>query len=106
MTWLPALDASHRVADRDKDPHHHMPSPCGDACLCCGGLLIHEYTAALERDVTGTLVTLWRYVNCGDCVDHEILANRGEGSGSAGPHARLPTGPQCTSRPHGVETAA
>ena len=96
MTRLPALDASHRTGDRDKEPHHHMLAPCGGACLRCRGLLVPEYTAFLERDVTGTLVTLWRCVNCGDCVDHEILANRGEDSGSAGPRARLPTGPQYT----------
>ena len=96
MTHSSARDASHRAADRDKDPHHHMPSPCGDACLRCGGCLVHGYTAALERDVTGTLVTLWRCVNCGDCVDHEILANRGEGSGSIRSCPRLPTGPEYT----------
>ncbi len=23
---------------------------------------------------------LWRYVNCGDCIDHDILANRWNGT--------------------------
>jgi hypothetical protein len=96
MTQLPALDATHRAADREGNPRNQAWAPPGDFCLRCGGLLVPEYTAALERDVTDTLVTLWRCVNCGDCVDHEILAHRGEGSGSAGPGARLPTGPQYT----------
>jgi heterodisulfide reductase subunit C len=42
-------------------------------------LLVPSYTASLERDVIGTLVTLWRCVNCGDCVDRDILANRWNG---------------------------
>lgn len=54
-----------------------MGSP-GNSCLQCYGLLISGYTASLERDVTGTLVTLWRCVNCGDCLDHVILTNRWE----------------------------
>jgi len=104
MTQFPARDASHRAADGEGNPRNQAWAPPGDSYLRYGGLLVHEYTASLERDVIGTLVTLWRCVNCGDCVDHDILANRGEGSGSAGPGARLPAGPQYTSRPHGVET--
>jgi hypothetical protein len=45
--------------------------------------MVPSYTASLERDVTGTLVTLWRGVNYGDYVDHDILANRGKGPLSA-----------------------
>jgi RNase P subunit RPR2 len=48
----------------------------GGCCLRCGGLLVLSYTASLELDVTGTPVTLWRCVNCGNCVDHAILVNR------------------------------
>ena len=55
----------------------------GQSCVRCGGLLVTSFTAALERDVTGTPVTLRRCVNCGDCVDPLILANRGKGPGPA-----------------------
>ena len=59
-------------------------------CLRCGGLLISSYTASLERDITGTPVTLWRCVNCGDCVDREILANRWKDSIPAHTRPRTP----------------
>jgi hypothetical protein len=97
-------DASRLAADRDREARHQPPAPPGESCLRCGGLLVPSYTASLERDVTGTPVTLWRCVNCGDCVDRDILANRGKVSGSAQPRARPPTGPQYTGRPHGVGT--
>ena len=69
------------------------PARPGTACVRCGGLLVHSYTAALERDVSGRPVTLWRCVNCGDCVDPFILANRWKGPASAISHVRLPAGP-------------
>jgi hypothetical protein len=95
----PALtDISRRAPDRDWGPRNQAWTPPDASCLRCSGLLIPSYTASLEPDVTGTPVTLWRCVNCGDCVDHDILANRGKGSGSAQPRARLPTGPQYTGR--------
>ena len=97
-------DTSRLAPDRDREVRHQAPAPSGGCCLRCGGLLVPSYTASLERDVTGTPVTLWRCVNCGDCVDHDILANRGKGSGSARVRARPPTGPQYTGRPHGVGT--
>jgi hypothetical protein len=97
-------DASHQAADREKWPCNKASIPPGEFCLRCGGLLVPSYTASLERDVRGTPVTLWRCVNCGDCVDHDILANRGKGSGSARVRARPPTGPQYTGRPRGVGT--
>lgn len=97
-------DTSHRAADRDREPRNKASAPPGESCLRCGGLLVPSYTASLERDVTGTPVTLWRCVNCGDCVDRDILANRGNGSGSARVRARPPTGPQYTGRPHGLGT--
>jgi len=96
-------DASHRAADRDREARIKASAPPGGFCLRCGGLLLPSYTASLERDVTGKPVTLWRCVNCGDCVDSDILANRGKGSGSARPRARPPTGPQYTG-PYGVGT--
>ena len=68
-------------------------------------ILVPSYTASLERDVTGTPVTLWRCVNCGDCVDHDILANRGKGSGSARVRVRPSAGPQYIGRPQEWEQA-
>jgi hypothetical protein len=101
----PALpDASHRAADRDKEPSHQAPTPPGGCCLRCGGLRVLSYMAHLESDHTGTPMRLWRCVNCGDCVDREILANRGNGSGSARSCARPPTEPQHTGRSRGVGT--
>ena len=76
----PALtDVSHRAPDREKGPRNQTWTPPGASCLRCSGLLVPSYTASLERDVIGTLVTLWRCVNCGDCVDRDILANRWKG---------------------------
>ena len=97
-------DAPRQAPDQDREARNEAPAPPGESCLRCGGLLVPSYTASLERDLTGTPVTLWRCVNCGDCVDHDILANRGKGSGSARVRARPPTGPQYTGRPHGVGT--
>jgi len=105
LLFAPVLpDASHQAVDRGREARHLAPAPPGGCCLRCGGLLVPSYTASLERDLTGTPVTLWRCVNCGDCVDHDILANRGKGSGSARVRARPPIGPQYTGRPHGVGT--
>lgn len=87
-------DASPRAADREREPRHQASAPPGRFCLRCGGLLVQSYTASWERDVTGKPMTLWRCVNCGDCVDHDILANRGKGTGSARMQARPPAGPQ------------
>ena len=102
----PALsDASRRAADRDRAPRQQAWAPPGGCCLRCGGLLVPSYTASLDREVTGTPVTLWRCINCGDCVDPDILANRGKGTEPARPRARSPTGLQRTGRPRGVGTS-
>jgi hypothetical protein len=102
LAGLPIIDASspiptksfRREPDQEKDPRHKPSAPPGKFCLRCGGLLVPSYTANWERDVTGTPMTLWRCVNCGDCVDHDILANRGKSSVSARVRARPPAGPQ------------
>lgn len=70
------------------------PALPGLACLRCGGLLVTSFTASLERDTTGTPVTLRRCVNCGDCVDPFILANREKGPGPVITRVGLPRGPQ------------
>jgi hypothetical protein len=87
-------DASPRAADWEREPRHQAPAPPGTFCLRCGGLLVPSDTASWERDVADKPMTLWRCVNCGDCVDHDILANREKGTGSARVRARPPAGPQ------------
>ena len=72
-------DVSRRTPDRDGEPRSKTSAPPGEFCLRCSGLLVPTYTASMERDITDTLVTLWRCVNCGDCVDRSILANRWKG---------------------------
>ena len=82
--------------------HNKASAPPGRFCLRCGGLLVPSYTEYLERDVTGKPMTLWRCVNCGDCVDHDILANRMKGSGSVRMRTRPPAGPQYIGWLHGM----
>ncbi|MDP1768897.1 MAG: hypothetical protein Q8L74_08870 [Nitrospirota bacterium] len=88
---------SHRATDRDLRTQE--PALRNACCLRCGGLLVTSFTAALERDVTGAPITLRRCVNCGDCLDAFILANRWKGPGPAGPRVGVPRGPQQTGRP-------
>lgn len=87
---------SHRAADRDREPRNQAWDPTDEFCLRCGGLLVLSYTSSLERDAEGRPITLWRCVNCGDCVDRNILANRRKGPESARVRARPPVGPQYT----------
>ncbi|MDO8356096.1 MAG: hypothetical protein Q7U76_06890 [Nitrospirota bacterium] len=70
-------DVSRRTAVRAAQPRKQASAPSDTSCLRCGGLFVPSYTASLERDFIGAPETLWRCVNCGDCVDPEILANRG-----------------------------
>ena len=72
-------DASRRASDRDRGPRNQAWTPSGTGCLRCGGLLVLSYMASLESDLSGRPMRLWRCVNCGDCVDHDILANRWNG---------------------------
>ena len=75
----PNISESHQAADLN--PRNQPRALPGLSCVRCGGLLGPSYSASLERDAAGTPVTLWRCVNCGDCVDRFILANRGKGPG-------------------------
>lgn len=70
-------DVSRRTAARATQPRKRASALSDTSCLRCGGLLVPSYTASLERDFIGAPERLWRCVNCGDCVDPEILANRG-----------------------------
>ena len=72
-------DASRRTPDRERGPRNQAWTPPGAGCLRCGGLLVLSYMASLESDLTGRPMRLWRCVNCGDCVDRDILANRWNG---------------------------
>ena len=69
-------DVSRRAPNREREQRNQAWAPPSDLCLRCSGLLVPNYTASLEWDLTGRPMTLWRCVNCGDCVDSEILANR------------------------------
>ena len=102
---LALTDASRLASDRDRGPRNQAWTPPSASCLRCGGLLILSYMASLESDLTGRPMRLWRCVNCGDSVDHDILANRWNGPVPARPRARPPTGLQHTGRPRGVETS-
>jgi hypothetical protein len=92
-------EASHPAVDRDGLSRHQASVLPGASCRRCSGLLVLSYTATLEWDITGKPMALWRCLNCGDCVDHDILANQGKGSGSVRPHPRTPIGPQYRGRP-------
>jgi hypothetical protein len=72
-------DASRRTPDRERGPRNLTSASSGTGCLRCGGLLVLSYMASLESDLTGRPMRLWRCVNCGDCVDRDILANRWNG---------------------------
>jgi hypothetical protein len=63
-----------------RGPNNQAWAPPGAPCLRCGGLLVLSYLASLESDFSGRPMRLWRCVNCGDCIDYDILANRWNGS--------------------------
>ena len=75
---LTLSDVFRRTATRATKPRNQAAALSDTSCLRCGGLLVPSYMASLERDFIGAPETLWRCVNCGDCVDPEILANRGK----------------------------
>ncbi|OAI46523.1 hypothetical protein AYO43_06120 [Nitrospira sp. SCGC AG-212-E16] len=72
-------NTSRRTSDRDRRPRNQASTPPGTCCLRCGGLLVLSYMASLESDLSGRPMRLWRCVNCGDYIDHDILANRWNG---------------------------
>lgn len=98
----PALADTHRRASRrERGPRKKSSPPPDESCRRCGGLMVPSYTASLESDCTGKPMTLWRCVNCGDCVDACILANRWKGGGPARPHERPRTGRRYAGQPRG-----
>ena len=54
------LDGSREAPDRASDQRSKASAPPGAAYRRCGGLLIPDYMASLERRDTGTPVTLSR----------------------------------------------
>ena len=72
-------NASRRTPDRERVPRNLTSASPGACCLRCGGLLVLSYMASLESDLSGRPMRLWRCVNCGDCIDYDILANRWNG---------------------------
>lgn len=66
-----------------RGPNNQAWAPPGASCLRCGGLLVLCYLASLESDLSGRPMRQWRCVNCGDCIDHDILGNRWNGPVSA-----------------------
>ena len=62
-----------------RGPRNQAWTPPGASCLRCGGLLVLSYMASLDSDLSGKPMRLWRCVNCGDCIDHDILAHRWQG---------------------------
>lgn len=101
---LPALpDSSRLIPDRNKETLYEAPTPSGEACLRCGGMLILSYTATMERDIIGRPMRLWRCVNCGDCMDSCILANRRNRPVRLF-RPRQRTGPQEAEQPRGTST--
>jgi hypothetical protein len=94
--------ASHQAADRGR--RADAPYLRDESCLRCGGLLVASYSASLECDRPSMPVKLWRCVNCGNCLDRCILANRLQSPMPARRRARPPAGPQRTGRSRGAET--
>ena len=97
-------ETSCQTREGDGQPHHLASPPSDEFCQRCCGLLVPSYTAALEPDSTGKPVTLWRCVNCGDCIDSDILANRWKSPKSARVRVRPPIGPQRTGQLRGIRT--
>lgn len=57
----------------------HVPGSSLTQCSRCNGLLVHTYVDRIdmsESTIPGTPIFLGRCVNCGECVDGRILANR------------------------------
>jgi hypothetical protein len=92
-------DACRRTPDRENGRRNQVSAQADASCLRCGGFLVLSYMAALEFDHTGRPMKLWRCINCGNCVDHDILVNREKGSGSVRPCAKPRRGFQASDGP-------
>lgn len=97
-------DASRQIGRERREPRKQATTLPNECCLRCGGLLVPSYTSSLDRNPTGDPMMIWRCINCGDCTDHDILANREKGSRSTRRRARLSTGPRRIGRLPGTRT--
>lgn len=87
------LIAPSRLAlNRQRGARNKASAPPDESCLHGGGLLVPSYTATPARDFTGKPVMVWRCVNCEDCFDAQILANRRKNTEPTGLRARPGTG--------------
>jgi hypothetical protein len=100
----PALTGILRQAPEMEKPCDMASLPSGEPCLRCSGLLVRSYTSALDSDLTGSPIELWRCVNCGDCLDGSILANRWKRPEPAHPRTRPRAGAQHIGQPRGMGT--
>jgi hypothetical protein len=88
-------DSSPRPPDRKSEPHNKVSAQPDESCPRCAGLLVLDYTTPTEWYITGIPIRLRRCVNCGNCMDLDIMANRMKGPEPARPRtrrARPPTG--------------
>ena len=58
---------------RPSDGEPSLPEP---PCWRCDGLMVPCYTNSLEPRIEGIPIAMWRCINCGECLDTQILANR------------------------------
>ena len=90
------FDGSSQAPDRECDQRSRaLTQPGASSCPRCGGLLIRDYTTPMGWDLTGRPIMLRRCVNCGNCMDLDIMTNRLKGPELARPRtrrARPPTG--------------
>ena len=89
------LDRSRQIPDWEKDRCNKLLGQPVTSCPRCSGLLIPDFAAALER-YDGKPVMFRYCVNCGNCINLEILSNRGkrpQSARSSARRARPPIGP-------------
>lgn len=97
------FDAPRQIPGQERrEPRKRVTTLPNECCLRCGGLLMPSYTLSMDRDPTGNPKMMWRCINCGDCTDHGILANRRKGAGSAQMRARPLRMSRHTSRTPGL----
>lgn len=100
-------DTSRETADRDREPRNKTSAPPCKSCPRCGWLLILDYVTSTGRDITGRPAMARRCVNCGNCMDLDILTNRRKRPEPAPPNtrrARPPTGVPRAGKPQGGGT--
>ena len=90
------LDRSRQVPDWEKNQGNKLSIQPVTSCPRCSGLLIPDFAAGMDRYDGGKPVTFRYCVNCGNCINLEILTNRGkrpQSVRSSARRARPPLGP-------------